>query len=373
LIERAPRQESVVSLDKDQAESQRTKYIAEKIKENEKEIITNKESELDTVDKETKKKADIVVGNELSEAEVHAEKMVEKYISKERRDALRDTPEELAEKKRKAEERQKVKDENAEKRRKSKELKAEEKRKSLEEKQRQKQKNPYNLVKLNLENSTQKKADKSVKEESTDLVKQTDARSTCYEVLNEDQSLETPTKPKTENQDQFSELKDVKQIPPSELKTEKLKSKPKKKKKKTSEEDILNDVNEETKLESSSLTVSVAKKKKIEENYELKPIPKLVKPDIPNISTDELMKSTGTQSDRQLPNLLKPKPKFKAPKKKKSSCFQAPTKNKMSGGKRPHSVALPDLEISIDEPRFKKANITKGILLHPFIYLLYLW
>ena len=81
-------------------------------------------------------------------------------------------------------------------------------------------------------------------------------------------------------------------------------------------------------------------------------MPKLVKPDIPNINTDELIKN---KTDKPVPGLVKPV--FKVPKKKKSSNFQAPTKNKTVGGKRPYaSPEAGALEID-EEPTKKKLNL----------------
>ena len=76
-------------------------------------------------------------------------------------------------------------------------------------------------------------------------------------------------------------------------------------------------------------------------------MPKLVKPDIPEVSVDEIVNS---KSDKPVPNLITPK--FKAPKKK-SSGFQAPTKNEAIGRKRHQESPSHGLE----EPPKKKTNL----------------
>ena len=81
-----------------------------------------------------------VVGTELTEQELYAEKMFKKYISEDRMLALIDTPEEIEAKKKITEERQKLKEEKAEERRKSKELKAAEKQRLKDEKTEMKRK-----------------------------------------------------------------------------------------------------------------------------------------------------------------------------------------------------------------------------------------
>ena len=96
-------------------------------------------------------------------------------------------------------------------------------------------------------------------------------------------------------------------------------------------------------------------------------IPKLVKPKISNTTA----LNTGSGNDMEtppVPGLVKPK--FKAPKKKKSSSFQAPTKlvAPVSGAKRPKedggvamSLSLETLQSSTDdEPLTKKPTLDPG-------------
>lgn len=106
---------------------------------------------------------------------------------------------------------------------------------------------------------------------------------------------------------------------------------------------------------SSVLKHSTKQEKKGKKNTKL---PKLVKPVLPSISVEQVL-NEKKENQSPLPELKKPV--FKVPKKKSS--FNAPTKGKTVGGKRPFNSTLEELQICIEEPQQKipKGCVGKGI------------